>query len=128
MPPPDEENDHLAWCERRLEELESHPSRLAPLWYFGSVSIGALAGLAGDRWSLGFVAETENQVVEHLDGHRDQLPSEDAASHSIVEQMREDEARHATSAIASGGQPLPEPVRALMRFTAKFMTRTAYHV
>ncbi len=89
-----EERSHLAWCEERLRELGEGPSRLDPLWYAGSFAIGALAGLAGDRWSLGFVEETEKQVSEHLSGHLDQLPDEDARSRAIVEAMRADEERH----------------------------------
>lgn len=123
-----EENDHLAWCERRLHELGSRPSRLAPLWYCGSLTIGALAGLAGDKWSLGFIAETENQVVEHLDGHFSQLPEQDAASRKVIAQMRRDEARHASEALKAGGESLPSPVKKLMQGTAKIMTSTAYYV
>ncbi len=123
-----EENDHLAWCERRLRELGSRPSRLAPLWYCGSLTIGALAGLAGDKWSLGFIAETENQVVEHLDGHFSQLPEQDAASRKVIAQMRRDEARHASEALKAGGESLPSPVKKLMQGTAKIMTSTAYYV
>lgn len=123
-----EENDHLAWCERRLSELHSHPSRLAPLWYCGSLSIGALAGAIGDRWSLGFIAETEKQVVDHLDGHFDELPASDASSRKIVRQMREDEERHAQDATAAGGRELPPPIQGLMKLTAKLMTTTAYYL
>ncbi len=124
----DEENDHLAWCERRLSELHSRPSRLAPVWYCGSLGIGALAGAIGDRWSLGFIAETENQVVAHLDGHFAALPESDTRSREIVHRMREDEARHAREALSAGGQKLPFPVQKLMQLTAKIMTSTAYYV
>ncbi len=124
----DEENDHLRWCEQRLQELGSHTSRLAPLWYGGSFSIGVLAGMAGDRWSLGFVAETEKQVVDHLSGHLQQLPPEDRKSRAIVEQMRIDEAEHGTRAMAAGGAVLPRPIRKLMAATAKIMTTTAYYI
>ena len=123
-----EENDHLAWCERRLRELHSRPSRLAPLWYCGSLGIGALAGAIGDRWSLGFIAETEKQVVAHLDGHFEALPESDTRSREIVRQMREDEHQHAEDAIAAGGVVLPAPVQTLMKLTAKIMTSTAYYL
>ena len=124
----EEENDHLAWCDQRLTELGSHTSRLNPLWYAGSFAIGAIAGLAGDRWSLGFVAETEHQVVDHLTGHLQALPEEDARSRAIVEQMREDEGHHATIALEAGGAELPEPVRRLMSLTSKMMTRATYRL
>lgn len=123
-----EERSHLAWCEDRLRELDSHPSRLDPLWYAGSFAIGAIAGLAGDRWSLGFVEETEKQVSEHLSGHLEKLPEEDAKSRAIVEAMRADEERHGAEAVAAGAQPLPRPVRELMRAVARVMTRSAYWV
>ena len=121
-----EERAHLAWCEERLAELRSAPSRLDPLWYAGSFAIGALAGLAGDRWSLGFVEETERQVSEHLRGHLDQLPEEDAKSRAIVSAMRADEERHGAEAVAAGAQPLPRPVQDLMRAVARVMTKSAY--
>ena len=123
-----EENDHLEWCEKRLKELDSHPSVLNPLFYAGAFAIGALAGKAGDRWSLGFVAETEQQVVEHLNSHLDRLPATDQQSRAILEQMREDEARHAVDALAAGGARLPLPVRVLMRGVSKVMTGTTYWV
>lgn len=123
-----EENDHLDWCARRLQELGARPSRLNPLWYAGSLAIGALAGLAGDRWSLGFVAETERQVEAHLDGHLDRLPSADHRSRAILQQMRHDEAHHATVALESGAAPLPTPVRGLMALASRAMTATAYWV
>lgn len=123
-----EEADHLAWCERRLAELGSRPSLLNPLWYAGSFAIGALAALAGDRTSLGFVAETERQVEGHLDEHLGRLPEGDARSRAILEAMRADEIGHGSGARAAGGCQLPGPVRALMRRTARIMTSTAYHV
>jgi ubiquinone biosynthesis monooxygenase Coq7 len=123
-----EENDHLLWCEQRLDELGDHKSRLNPLWYAGSLMIGAIAGAIGDKWSLGFVAETERQVVRHLDRHLRQLPSEDARSRVILEQMRDDEGRHGTQALRAGGATLPSPVRRLMRLTSKVMTWTAYWI
>jgi ubiquinone biosynthesis monooxygenase Coq7 len=124
----DEERSHLAWCEDRLRELDSGPSRLDPLWYAGSFAIGAIAGLAGDRWALGFVEETEKQVSEHLTGHLDQLPEEDTKSRAIVEAMRADEERHGREAVEAGAHPLPGPVRELMRAVARVMTRSAYWV
>ena len=123
-----EENDHLAWCEDRLKQLGSRTSYLAPFWYAGSFAIGALAGLAGDRWSLGFLAETEHQVVAHLEGHLEKLPQGDERSRTIVEQMREDEGQHATTALKAGGAELPVPVRTLMGAVSKVMTRTAYWI
>ncbi len=121
-----EEADHLAWCATRLTELESRPSVLDPLWYAGSFAIGALAGLMGDRISLGFVVETERQVEGHLEGHLDTLPQGDARSRAIVDAMRSDEVTHGANAKAAGGIDLPPPIRALMRATARVMTGTAY--
>ncbi len=123
-----EENDHLAWTADRIRELGTHASYLNPLWYAGSFAIGAVAGAIGDKWSLGFVAETEKQVVQHLSDHLRRMPTADEKSRTILEQMREDESRHATVAIESGAAVLPEPVRQLMRFTSKLMTRTAYWI
>ena len=124
----EEENDHLDWCEQRLKEMGGHVSYLNPLWYIGSVSIGALAGLAGDKWSLGFVAETEHQVVRHLDSHLQQITDEDQKTRAILEQMKIDEGQHATMALGAGGAPLPEPVKQLMGLTSKIMTRAAWWV
>ena len=124
----DEETEHLAWTERRIEELGGRRSLLNPLWYAGSFAIGAAAGLLGDRWNLGFLAETERQVVEHLDGHLRQLPPEDEKSRAVIEEMRLDEARHATTALQHGGEPLPAPARAAMRLASKVMTKTAYWI
>jgi ubiquinone biosynthesis monooxygenase Coq7 len=123
-----EENDHLDWCERRAKELGTHVSYLNPVWYAGSVAIGALAGIAGDKWSLGFVAETEHQVVKHLDEHLEQLPETDIRSRAILEQMKEDEGHHATVALEAGGTELPSPVKKLMGLTSKIMTRTAFWI
>jgi len=123
-----EENDHLEWCERRARELGTHVSLLNPIWYLGSVSIGALAGLAGDRWSLGFVVETEHQVVKHLEEHEAQLPESDQKTHAILSQMKEDEAHHADIAKRAGGADLPAPIKGLMQLTSKIMTRTAYWI
>ena len=123
-----EENDHLAWCESRINELGSHKSYLSPFWYGGSLAIGALAGLAGDKWSLGFVTETENQVVRHLDNHLAQLSEKDQKSRAILEQMKEDEGHHATTALHAGGAELPDPIKKLMTLTSKVMTKTAYRI
>jgi ubiquinone biosynthesis monooxygenase Coq7 len=123
-----EEGDHLAWCAERLEQLGSRPSLLNPLWFTGSATIGAVAGLIGDRVSLGFVAETERQVEAHLDDHLERLPGGDLQSRAILEQMREDEIRHGQDAIARGGEDLPRPIQALMRLTSRVMTLTAYRV
>ena len=123
-----EENDHLAWCESRLNELGTHKSVLNPFWYGGSLVIGALAGLAGDKWSLGFVTETENQVVRHLDSHLAQISEKDHKSRAILEQMKEDEGHHATAALHAGGAELPGPIKKFMGLTSKVMTRTAYRL
>lgn len=123
-----EEADHLAWCEDRLQELGGRTSLLNPVWYAGSFGIGALTGLLGDRWNLGFLAETERQVVVHLERHLQLLPAADARSRAIVEQMRLDEAAHAESATSEGGAKLPRPVRRLMSAASKIMTRTSFWV
>lgn len=123
-----EETDHLVWCEQRLAELGGHRSYLTPLWYLGSLGIGAVAGAAGDRWSLGFLVETERQVERHLDGHLERLPDADQRSRAILAQMREDEGHHADMALGAGAAPLPGPVRTLMRWVSRVMTRTAYWV
>lgn len=122
----DEEIDHLSWCKERLDELESRPSLLAPLWYAGSFAIGAAAGLAGDGWSLGFLKETENQVEAHLESHIARLPAEDARSRTILDQMKIDEAKHAKMAENAGAFDLPLPVRMLMKLTAGAMKAIAY--
>ncbi|WP_114813109.1 2-polyprenyl-3-methyl-6-methoxy-1,4-benzoquinone monooxygenase [Paraburkholderia kururiensis] len=123
-----EEEDHLAWTARRLEALDSRPSLLNPLWYAGALSIGFVAGFFGDKVSLGFMAETERQVEQHLDSHLDKLPEADRESRAIVEQMRTDEVAHAKAATDAGGIELAFPVRALMRAASKVMTRTAYYL
>jgi ubiquinone biosynthesis monooxygenase Coq7 len=123
-----EEGDHLAWCRDRLDELGSRTSVLNPIWYAGSVAIGAVAGLFGDRASLGFMAETERQVEGHLAEHLERLPTDDARSRAIVEQMQADEIGHGQAAIAAGGARLPDPVPRLMRLTARLMTGTAYWI
>jgi len=123
-----EENDHLDWCRRRIAELGGRTSVLDGPFYAASALMGAAAGVAGDKWSLGFLAETERQVVNHLEGHLSRLPERDAASRSIVEQMKTDEGRHATTAVESGGASLPYPVRRLMSLTSKLMTKTTYWI
>ena len=123
-----EEMDHLAWCENRLQELGSHTSYLNPLWYAGSFAIGLAAGLAGDKWSLGFVAETEKQVENHLESHLEKLPKEDQRSRAIVDQMRIDEIAHGQAAKNAGGANLPEPIQKIMQAMSRIMTTTAYKI
>jgi ubiquinone biosynthesis monooxygenase Coq7 len=124
----EEETEHLAWCENRLRELGSRKSLLNPLWYASSFGLGVLAGALGDKWNLGFLAETERQVESHLNSHLDSLPEGDGKSRAIVEQMKADEIRHAETAVAHGGAELPLPVKLAMRLTSKVMTRTAYYL
>jgi len=123
-----EEEDHLAWCAERLDELASRPSLFNPLWYAGSFSIGAAAGFAGDPWSLGFVEATERQVEAHLEEHLDRLPRQDERSRAIVARMKEDEARHAQMALDHGAHILPAPVQRLMSLTANVMKAVAYRL
>ncbi|WP_434457803.1 2-polyprenyl-3-methyl-6-methoxy-1,4-benzoquinone monooxygenase [Stutzerimonas urumqiensis] len=122
-----EEIDHLAWCEQRIHQLGSHTSVLNPLFYALSFSMGAAAGLVSDRVSLGFVAATEDQVCKHLDEHLAQLPADDVKSRAILEQMRTDEAQHATNAVAAGGLRFPGPVKIAMTLMSKAMTKTTYY-
>ncbi len=124
----EEELDHLAWTADRIGELGTHTSHLAPLWWAGAFAWGSLAGLAGDKWSLGFVVETERQVEAHLASHLDRLPVEDASSRVIVDQMKREEAEHADAALAAGALPLPAPIQDLMRMAAKVMTTVAHRV
>jgi ubiquinone biosynthesis monooxygenase Coq7 len=124
----DEETEHLAWCERRLAELGSRKSLLNPLWYAGSFGLGVLAGALGDKWNLGFLAETERQVEGHLNSHLASLPEQDAKSRAIVDQMKTDEIKHAEAALAHGGAELPLPVKVAMKLSSKVMTRTAYYL
>jgi ubiquinone biosynthesis monooxygenase Coq7 len=124
----DDEIDHLAWCEDRLRELDSRPSVLNPFWYAGSFAIGAIAGIVGDAWSLGFVKETENQVEAHLEDHLERLPEGDARSQAILDQMKEDEARHAQMAEDAGAHDLPRPIQSAMAFTAGIMKTLAYRI
>jgi len=123
-----EEVDHLSWCAQRLQELNARPSLLDPLWYAGSFAMGALAGIAGDRNSLGFVAETEKQVVDHLQSHLDQLPKDDTRTRAIIQQMMQDESHHGGQALQQGGVLPPGPIKALMKLTAKVMTSSSYWI
>jgi len=124
----EEEIDHLNWCYRRIEQLDSHTSYLNPLWYLGSFALGVGAGLAGDKWSLGFLAETERQVVAHLESHLERLPEEDTVSRAIVAQMAEDEAKHAEMAVDNGAAELPEFIKSAMTTTASLMTRLSERI
>jgi ubiquinone biosynthesis monooxygenase Coq7 len=123
-----EENDHLAWCETRLDELDNRKSLLNPFWYAGSFLIGAAAGLAGDKWSLGFVAETEHQVEAHLNDHMQRIPAQDQKSLAILEQMKQDEIHHATVALEAGGAALPTPIKLAMKMTSKLMTKSVFYL
>ena len=124
----DEEQDHLAWCEARLNELGGRKSLLNPLWYGGSFALGALSGLLGDRWNMAFLAETERQVEGHLTGHLDQLPASDAKSRAVLEQMRRDEAEHGMTAQAHGAAEMPEPLKIAMRVGSQVMKSTTYWI
>jgi ubiquinone biosynthesis monooxygenase Coq7 len=123
-----EEGDHLYWCQQRIEELGSHTSYLNPVWYAGSFCIGMVAGMIGDAWSLGFVVETERQVIRHLEGHMESLPPEDERSHKILKRMEQDEAKHRDEAIAEGARELPEVVKGVMTVVSKVMVKTAYWI
>lgn len=123
-----EEGDHLAWCAQRLTELKSHTSFLNPVWYVGSLAMGITAGLISDQVNLGFLAETERQVEQHLTSHLQKLPAADQRSRKILAQMRADEAQHATTAMQAGAAELPTPVKTLMRCMSKIMTKTAFWV
>lgn len=124
----DEETEHLAWTEQRIAELGGRKSLLNPLWYIGSLSLGVTAGALGDKWNLGFLAETERQVEAHLDSHLLSLPAEDERSRAIVDRMRLDEIQHAETAIHHGAAELPAPVKMAMKLAAKVMTRAAYRI
>ena len=123
-----EETEHLAWTAQRIEELGGRVSVLNPFFYAGSFAIGAISGLLGDKWNMGFLAETERQVEGHLDGHLEQLPVQDEKSRAIVAQMKEDEARHANTALAHGAAELPEPVKQAMRISSRLMTVSTYRL
>lgn len=123
-----QEEEHLAWTERRIEELGGRKSLLNPLWYAGALGIGIVAGKLGDDWNLGFLAETERQVESHLAGHLERLPGSDRKSWEILEQMKQDEIEHARTAVRLGARELPLPVKLAMKGAAKVMTGTAYYV
>lgn len=123
-----EETEHLAWCEKRIQELGGHTSFLNPIWYASSFTLGAIAGALGDKWNLGFLAETERQVGKHLNHHLETLPSNDAKSRAILEQMKIDEAEHAETAVHLGAAELPSPIKAAMQGMSKVMTKTTYHL
>ncbi|MDB4815951.1 2-polyprenyl-3-methyl-6-methoxy-1,4-benzoquinone monooxygenase [Gammaproteobacteria bacterium] len=123
-----EELDHLSWCNKRLQELNEYPSLLNPAWYALSFGMGAAAGLAGDKWSLGFVHETEEQVVRHLEGHLDDLSLNDKKTAAILEQMQVDESKHSEEALESGAENLPEGLKSVMSVIAKVMTKTSYYI
>lgn len=124
----EEENDHLDWCEQRVNELGGRLSVLNPLWYAGSFAIGATAGAIGDKWSLGFVAETEKQVESHLEQHQAQIPAADLRTHAILQQMKDDEIEHGKKAMAHGGVDLPQPIKFAMQATSKVMTKSVYYL
>ena len=123
-----EETEHLAWCEKRIHALGGHTSLLNPLWYAGSFTLGAIAGAIGDKWNLGFLAETEHQVGAHLEKHLHELPASDEKSRAILQQMKTDEAQHADTAIGLGGAELPAPIKDAMKHMSKVMTSTTYYL
>ena len=123
-----EENDHLDWCKSRVDELGGRLSLLNPLWYAGSFALGATAGISGDKWSLGFVSETERQVENHLDEHLSQVNESDGKTRAILEQMKEDEIRHGQKARDQGGMELPQPIKLAMKLTSKLMTKSVYYL
>tara|TARA_R110000868_G_scaffold124730_4_gene329557 strand:+ start:22846 stop:23505 length:660 start_codon:yes stop_codon:yes gene_type:complete len=123
-----EEEDHLAWCAKRLEELNSHASYTNSFWFLGSLFLGITAGITGDKYSLGFLAETERQVANHLTNHLEDLPEHDYKSHDIITQMRIDETAHAQLAIKSGSVELPDFIKYLMKISSKIMTSTTYYI
>ena len=123
-----EETEHLAWCEKRIHALGGHTSLLNPLWYAGSFTLGAIAGAIGDKWNLGFLAETEHQVGAHLEKHLHELPASDEKSRAILQQMKTDEAQHADTAISLGGAELPAHIKAAMKQMSKVMTSTTYYL
>jgi len=124
----EEEEVHLSWCEKRLDELQDRPSVFTPVWYLGSCAMGAAVGVLGDKWSLGFISETEKQVVKHLDKHLSRLPENDIKSREILLKMREDEAMHDKNAQAAGAYELPQPAKTLMTAVSKIMTKTSYWI
>lgn len=124
----EEETEHLAWTAQRISELGGRRSLLNPLWYFGALGMGVAAGLAGDKWNLGFLAETERQVEAHLGSHLDRIPAEDVRSRAILDQMKQDEMAHATTAVSLGAAELPLPVKSAMTFVSRIMTTLAYRI
>lgn len=124
----EEETDHLAWCEERIAQLDSHVSYLNPFWYAASFATGVVTGLLGDKVNLGFVAATEEEVCRHLDDHLQKLPAQDEKSRKILAQMREDEYKHETSALEAGGARFPRPVKQVMQLTSRLMTRSSYWI
>lgn len=123
-----EEEAHLSWCEKRLDELQDQPSVFAPVWYLGSYAMGAAVGAFGDKWSLGFISETEKQVVNHLDKHISRLPKDDIKSREVLLKMREDEVMHDKNAQAAGAYELPQPAKMIMSAVSKIMTKTSYWI
>ena len=123
-----EERDHLAWCAARIEELGGRTSLLSPLFYAGAWTMGVASSLAGDKWSMGFLVETERQVEAHLDRHLEKLPAADSRTRAVIEQMRADEIEHGNTGLAAGAATLPPPVKAAMRATSRVMTATTYWV
>jgi ubiquinone biosynthesis monooxygenase Coq7 len=123
-----EEEAHLSWCEKRLDELQDRPSVFTPVWYLGSYAMGAAVGALGDKWSLGFVSETEKQVVKHLDKHLSRLPEDDIKSREVLLKMREEEAVHDKNAQAAGAYDLPQPAKTVMKAVSKIMTKTSYWI
>ena len=123
-----EETEHLAWCEKRIRELGGSKSLLNPVWYAGSFALGALAGALGDKWNLGFLAETEQQVSRHIENHLERLPADDAKSRAVLEQMKIDELKHATTALHHGGAELPAPVKLAMKLASKVFTAATYRL
>lgn len=124
----EEEEAHLSWCEKRLDELQDRPSVFTPVWYLGSYAMGAAVGVLGDKWSLGFISETEKQVVKHLDKHLSRLPEDDIKSREVLLKIREDEAMHDKNALAAGAYELPQPAKTLMAAVSKIMTKTSYWI
>ncbi|MGH1537053.1 MAG: 2-polyprenyl-3-methyl-6-methoxy-1,4-benzoquinone monooxygenase [Gammaproteobacteria bacterium] len=124
----EEEEAHLSWCEKRLDELQNRPSVFTPIWYLGSYTIGAAVGTLGDKWSLGFISETEKQVVKHLDKHLSRLPKDDTKSREVLLKMREEEALHDKNAQAAGAYELPQPAKVAMSAVSKIMTKTSYWI
>lgn len=124
----EEERDHLDWCQRRLRELKGRTSYLDPVWFVGSFTIGALAGIVGDKWSLGFIEETEEQVISHLQSHLDNMPVQDHKTTAVLQQMKTDETHHRDKATNYGAAPLPKPVKRIMNWTSKIMTKSAFWI